>query len=926
MQKYLLLLVVIHTLYSNYSYSQTGSIIGKVVDASTGENIIGANITVDKTTFGVASDIDGNYTIKNIPAGKVDLIVSFISYTKIIIKDIIIEAGKSKTINISLKSEAIDIGGEVLVVGEVSNQYEAALLNQRRKSNQISDGISAEQIKRSTDNTTAETLRRVPGLTLLDNKFIFVRGVSERYNGALLNNSPLASSEPDKKDFAFDLIPASLIENTIVIKSFTPDEPGDFAGGLVKVNTVEFPSSTIFSFNYSSSYVDKVTSKNLSSYQGSPTDYLGLDNGFRDLPEGFPDPLTYKGFEANTDTNKTFWSKKLNDKWGTTNMKAFLDQTFGITYGEKFDLFGNDFGLIAALSYKTGFNRRNIISRYIENKINEQPFYFDYSGENTSENVYWGGILNLSYKISDFDKISIKNTFTVNSDDEITLLHGYKFDYGQERKTTAYHFISRNLYSGQLTGSHYLPILGGTQIDWRGSYSSSFRDEPDYRRAAYTRSIGSDSSTPFLAYIPQDPDYYGGGRFYSYLEEYKRGIGIELSHSIDMVKIKYGINHYTSSRFFKARLLSVTSPYPSIVNIIGNYSLDSVFSSENFGKRLIFMREYYDPQNDYNSSDNLFSYFFMTEVPLHFLDQDFNFVTGLRVENYIIRLNTTSSIGTGQKPIRVNRINSDILPAFTLIYKVSENTNFRFSFSRTINRPQFREIAPFIYYNFEDQSFVQGNLNLKQAKISNYDLRYETFPDIGELISISVFYKYLKNPIERIFNSSTSQNDRTFANAPDAKNFGFELEYRTSLSKLTFLLNNFNLTANYTRIWSVIKEKSADLERERPMQGQSPYVINITMGYTDSDHQITTNLAYNRFGKRIVETSNILNQGVGDDRYESPRDIIDFVFTKGVGEHFEVKLTIKDLLAQPYKYIEDKILVKKYTTNAKLSLGVSYKL
>lgn len=926
MQKFLFLVYVVLCLFvADISFAQSsGSISGKVIDANSGEGIIGANILVEGTTIGAASDLDGNYSIKNLKPGKYNLAVSCISYTKSTITEIEISADKNITVNVSLKPETIELKEEVIVLGEVSNQYEAALLNQRKKSIQISDGISAEQIKRSTDNTTAETLRRIPGLTLLDNKYIYVRGVSERYNGALLNNSPLASSEPDKRDFAFDLIPSNLIENTIVVKSFTPDEPGDFAGGLVKVNTVEFPARTIFSFNYSSSYVSNVSTKSFKTYQGGGTDYLGLDDGFRDLPEGFPDPLTYRNYDNQlVDTNRTYWSSQLNDKWGLLDKKAFLDQSFGLTYGEKFNVFGSDFGIISALTYKTSFNSKDIITRDIEN--NESgSFFFDYEGPRTSKNVYWGGIINLSYKIADLHKIGFKNMFTVSSDDEVTQLQGFKFDYQDERIITALRYVSRNLYSGQLSGASFIPAINGIQVDWRASYSSSFRNEPDYRRSTYRRDIADSNSTvPFLAYIPRDPDFYGGGRFYSDLKEYKRGFGVDLGQSLGSLKIKYGVNHYNTSRSFNARLLSVTSPSGSASSIIGNYSLDSVYAVENFESRLLLMREFYDPQNDYTSSDNLFGYFLMMELPFNIFNQDMVLVTGLRVENYDLRLRTTSSIATGMEPINIDKFNSDILPAFSLIYRYSETVNIRFSFSRTVNRPQFREIAPFLYYNFEDQTQVRGNTELVQANIANYDLRFEMFPGIGELISFSVFLKELRNPIEKVFVISTGQNDRTFANSPFARNAGFEIEYRTSLGQMWNALDNFSLTANYTRIWSEIEETNIGVDRTvRPMQGQSPYVINLALSYQNIEFDFSANFAYNRFGKRIVETANF----AGDDIYELPRDLIDFVVTKGLGEHIEFKLSIKDLLEQPVEYFEDDILVRKYTTNAKLSLGVGYRL
>ncbi|MCU0413260.1 MAG: TonB-dependent receptor [Ignavibacteriaceae bacterium] len=922
--KVLLFLFLFLSVYFSDIYSQgTGTIFGKVVDKLSGEFIIGANVLLEGTTIGAATDLDGNYTIKNVPSGSYSLIVSYISYSKSKVENVQVNADELIRVDVPLTPEAIEVG-EVIVIEEASMEYEAALLNQRKKSTQISDGISAEQIKRSTDNTTAETLRRVPGLTLLDNKYIYVRGVSERYNGALLNNSPLASSEPDKRDFAFDLIPANLIENTVVVKSFTPDEPGDFSGGLVKVNTVEFPSKTIFSFSYSTSYVNDVSTKSFKTYEGSSTDYFGVDDGFRDVPEGIPDPLTFRSYDQNpNDTNRTYWSTKFNDKWGLQDKKAFLNQAFGITFGEKFNLFGNDFGLISSLTYKVDFESKDVITKDIENEENG-TYFFDYAGKRTTRDVYWGGIVNLSYRIGELHKIGLKNIVTVKSDDEVTELQGFKYDYQDERQTTALRFISRNLYSGQLSGTSFFPVITGIHLDWRASYSSTNRSEPDYRRATYTRDIADSNSTvPFLAYLPIDPEQFASGRFYSDLDEYKRAIGIDLGQDLGLLKIKYGANHFNTSRSFDARSFGVTDPYGYSRLIIGGYALDSVFSVKNFEDRYIMMREYYNPSNVYSGSDNLFGYYLMAEIPFGLLNQDFDLIAGLRVENYELRLRSTSPISQGSMPIFVDNFNSDILPAISLIYKLNEASNVRFSFSKTINRPNFREIAPFTYYNFEDQTLVSGNTELVQANIANYDIRFETFPGIGELISASVFLKELRNPIEKVFVVSTGQNDRSFDNASFARNVGFELEYRTNLGRILGALNNFNITANYTRIWSEIEETNIGTGRSvRPMQGQSPYVINAALNYQNFDLSFSLNIAYNKFGKRIIETANF----AGSDIYEYPRDVIDLVLIKELGQHIVFKFSIKDLLSQPFEYFEDNTLVRKYTANTKLTLGVSYNL
>lgn len=918
-----ILLLIVFLSGTLHTQTKTGKILGKVIDADTGEPIIGANVYVENSNIGAATDLEGRFEIKNLSPGFYNIIISYISYQQAKIERAQVKSEENTILNIALKQNSIELTEEVIVLGERSNNYEAALLNQRKNSIQISDGISAENIKRLADNTTAETLRRVPGITLLDNKYIYVRGVSERYSGALLNNAPIASSEPDKKEFAFDLIPSNLIENTIVIKSFTPDAPGDFAGGLVKINTVEFPTEAIFSINYSTGYVSNVSTKTLKTYSGGKLDFLGFDDGTRGLPTDFPDPLTYRNLDNQlADTMRYYYSSKLNDKWGLKNSKAGLDQSFGLTFGDRYSLFDNDLGIVSSFSYKSGFNAKDLEVKDIENEEN-QTLFFDYKGIKNSKNVFWGGLANLTYKLGSFNKISLKNIITVSADDEVTLLRGFKYDYQDERIITAYRFTSRNLYSTLLSGVNQIPQLNNTNINWRISYSSSFRDEPDFRRAVYTRSISDSNTTvPFIPYIPRDPDLYAGGRYYSKLKEFKRGIGIDFTVPISKIKLKSGVSFSSSNRSFNARLLSVTSPSGSASQLLRNHDLDSVFSKENFLKRIIVMREFYDPSNDYTSSDNLFTYYIMTDLPVSFLNQNFIIITGVRVENNVQRLRTTSSIATGRNPINIDKFDSDLLPAFSVIYKLNEFSNLRLAYSYNINRPQFREIAPFLYYNFEDQTQVRGNPLLKKANIANYDIRYEIFPNINELISLSVFLKEIRNPIEKVFVISTGQNDRSFQNASFAKNYGFEFEYRANLGLLTDYLKNFLLSLNYSRIWSEIEETNIGLDRKiRPMQGQSPYIINIMLSYFNTSIELTTTLSYNRFGKRIVETANFL----GGDIYEFPRDILDLVVSKKVIDKFDLKLSIKNLLADNAEYYENEKLVRSFSNNTKLSLGVNYK-
>jgi hypothetical protein len=900
------------------AYSQTnempGSVSGKIIDAINGESIIGANIIIEGTVLGGATDLDGYYSIRRVPPGEYTLIVSYISFQRLTIRGVIVNSGSDTKINAAIAPESIELGQDVIVMGEASNQYEGALLNQRKKSVQIIDGISAELIKRTTDSNTAETLRRVPGITLVDGKFIFVRGVSERYSGALLNNSPLASTEPDKKDFAFDLIPSSLIENTMVVKSFTPDEPGDFAGGLVKVNTVDFPAQRIFSLSYSTSYTENTSTKNFLTSQGGSTDWLGIDDGTRALPDGFPTTEELTGFTRFDDTLYTL-SRLLKNTWKSVSRKAPLNRDVRITFGDRYHFLDNPFGVILSLSYKDDYNYNQLVTR----DLYSEGFIFDYRGEKYSRNVHWGTLLNFAYKFNSFHKIMFKNNYTQDSDNESFFFLGDQIDRSSNVRTNALRFVSRSLYSGQVAGDSYLPILGGLTIEWRASYSQSLRDEPDYKRYYYARDLNSTDESEFRFAFPASPSLREGGRFFSKLSEFRRGYNLDLTKPISNLKFKMGIAYSNSARSFNSRLLGMLNPFN--LQSFRSYAIDSLFNPENFFFGGLAVGEYINATNTYSAGDEIFSMYGMTEIPFSLLGENFLAVFGARSENYILRLRTNDPF-TGF-PINLDYLNPSLLPSLNLIYRMNNATNLRFSYTETVNRPQFREVAPFNYYDFQEQTNIGGNIDLKEATIANYDIRFETFPNIDELISFSLFYKEINDPIEKIILSSSSNNVRTFINASFARNWGFEAEIRSSLGNLVSFLDNFTFIGNYTRLYSELEEfqEGAPI-RKRRMQGQSPYVINLSMNYTNTSIDGSISLSYYKFGERIVEIASSYNA----DWLEKPRDLLDLVISKNIGSHFEIKLGIKDILSQPYEIFENETLVRQINTNTKFGLGVSYRL
>ena len=914
----LLLFLILISFNSPNLLAQYGRISGKIVDYETGEALIGCNVLLEGTSIGAAADIDGNYNISSVPVGRYNIIFSNIGYSKSKIENIEILSGSTTIVNYSLKTESFKTD-EVVVQAKAETAFEAALLNQRRLASTISDGISAEQIRKSPDATSSDALKRVTGISIMENKYIFVRGTSERYSGALLNNISLASTESDRS-FAFDLLPSNLIDNTVIDKSFAAEKPANFSGGIVNIKTVDFPSKLTLKVSVGSSYGSNTSFENYQTYNGGKIDFLGIDDGTRALPVKFPANLN-KGFYSRDEINN--YAKLFSNEWKPKSQKAPLNNNFMISFGDGITLIGENFGFIAGLSYKSGIENSNILRNEYEADGQKR---FSFKGTQSTFSTLWGGLFNLSYKISNNHKFSFKNTYSHSSDDEVSMLNGTQYtDAGTEQKQTALRFTSREIYSGQLFGEHYFESINGLRLDWNISNSISKKDEPDYRRLIYARDIGSDD--PYYAVLGFQPNLKNGGRFYSNMNENAKAIGVNFTLPVSDFKMKFGSLIENTEREFNSRLISV------IVNAPGNgytdFNLlslpqDEIFKPENFRKNGFSIAEYANGTNNYNAIQNVYAAFIQADIPFQIFNADFRMITGVRYEESI--QNIKSRDLSDQKDITIKLNKGNLLPSFNLVYKLNESSNFRLSYSQTINRPELRELAPFAYYDFATQTSLRGNKNLKQANIHNFDFRAELFPNIGEVLSAGLFFKKMYDAIEKVVVTASSLgSERTFENSDYANVFGVELEGRLSLRYLSNAMENFSIGGNATWIKSEVFVKASETtiaRKGRPLQGQSPYVYNLGIYYQNLNSNTDITLLYNRIGTRIIEVATAYDE----DIIEKPRDVLDLTISQGISDFLSVKLSIKDILSQDQRFTQGKYLSRINSKETSFAFGISYKL
>lgn len=919
------------------AFSQNSSIKGKVIDEKTNETLPGAAVLIQGTTTGGLTDLDGNFTIGNVAPGKYTIVCQLVSYNTKVLSDVVVKEGEPAIVSITMTSASTELG-PVEVFATVSKESNNNLLNLQKNNASLSDGISSESIKRSPDKATSDVIKRVSGASIQDNKFVIIRGLSDRYNTAMINGLPLPSTEPDRKAFSFDIFPSTMLDNMIIYKTASPDLPGDFAGGVIQINTKDIPEENFISVSAGTTYNSQSTFKPYKTYAGGKTDWLGVDDGIRALQ----DVRDFKNLLVNASTRYMI-SKVFQNDWGIDEKASSpLGQSYQVGFAKSLKLFKNDFGIVGALTY-------NYARRF--QKINRRDFDFDgaklfeYEDNSFKENVLWGAMLNGTYKIGERSKISLKNMFSMNTEDAVISREGESRELDQEIMATVMQYGSNKLSSSQLTGEHLLTERN-IKLKWGASYSSTYRSIPNMRRMYYYKNLtpqGATSDTVFTAYIPfgaPSPNY--AGKFWSKLNEDLYSGTLEVAVPFNFLKqkstLKIGGSTFTKSRQFSARWFGY------IVGSVGTFDWDllylpqdSIFAQENIGPNGFRLSEGTNPSDSYNARANLYAGYIMLDQSL---TKNLRAVYGLRVENYWQQLLSKTYGGT---PVNVDTAQTDLLPSINLTYALTEKMNLRVAASRTVARPDFRELSPFTFYDFNSSSGVIGNDTLLSTNITNYDFRYEWYPGYGQILSASVFYKDFKNPIEStVFFGGAGSRTYSYQNVDKATDLGFEVEVRFKLNLLDSLFNtkqfdNITLFSNFTYIQSEVDLSNVatavtEQEKHRPMQGQSPYIINAGIQYLEKNIGLGLSLLYNKIGRRIalVGTNGYLNI------YEAPRNLLDVQISQRFLKNGEIKLNISDIFNQSSIFYQDQDNSGKYEeetdsrlTNLKYgtnySLSVSYK-
>lgn len=894
---------------------ESGEVRGRVVSIESGEPIPGASVYVQGTEIGAKTDLKGVYSIRKLPVGTYSIRFHSIGYADQEFAGVEVTGGV--TVLDVILQDTIEHMDRVTVKGTMKGSTEAALYALRRKAASINDGISQAQIRRSPDATSGDAIARVTGMSVIGGRFVSVRGTDERYNTTQVNGVELPSTEPDKKSFSFDMFPANLLENMIVSKTFTPDLPGNFTGGFVQLNTIDFPDTRMLRLSIAGAYDPGSTfdAMNLGA-QGS-TDWLGIDDGVRSLPKSFPSPAIFKdSLEAEEQYEL---ARKFSNTWAPVSTEAPVNSSFLFSYGDRFHVLGNDLGVVAALSYRNSYQRDEIIRR--------DEVVFDYEGHENSYDVLWGGLLNVSYKLSDNHTVSVRNIYNRTAQDKYTELEGNDLHNSQIRRLTGSSYLERSFYSGQIGAEHLFPSLNNLRFQWKGSASLGVRDEPDYRRVTYVR---QDTSEPYFLSLFNAATWKNLGRTFNHLDEEIFGFNGDVTLPVGRTKFKIGALVENKTRTFAQRAFAYgakTSQWR-----FTTAAIDTVFLPEHIAEDQIFFVEQTVPSMKYDAHSNLNAAYLMADVPFTVAGANFRAILGGRFEEMRLTLNSASN--ADNSPVNADDIQPDLLPAVNLIYEVSPLINVRAAFSKTVTRPEFREYAPFSFYDFATGQDIYGNPNLKRALSTNYDFRIEYFPGVGEVAAVSVFHKNIENAIEQVAISGVAFTNPqlTWNNADEALNTGIELELRKSLNFISEALSPFAFSMNYTWLESesTVKGDSLRAPKTGRLQGQSPYVINAGFYYDNVKLGTSVTLLFNRFGSRILEVTNhdpnSTEPNPRPDFVEQPRTQLDFSISQTFLKRFEAKLSLKNLLGEDVVFTQAGEPSRVNRRSAGASLSLSWKL
>ncbi|MDB4913884.1 MAG: TonB-dependent receptor [Gemmatimonadetes bacterium] len=895
----------------------TGRIVGRIVDATTGAGIAEVGIQVVGTTIGTTSGVDGRFTLASVPAGTVTLQARRLGFASKTVTGLILDGGKTLDQSIALAASSVQLAAQVVTASKERGTVNDAL-DAQRSSVGVVNSVTAEQISKSPDGDAAQAVKRVSGATVQDGKHVFVRGLGERYTTASLNNARIPSPEPEKRVVPLDMFPAGLLQTITISKTFTPDQSGDFSGAQVDIKTKEFPASRTGSLQVGSGYADGATGSNVLAASSVGGESFAMVNHQRDLPSiirnlGNLASVNLSQGDHNTLINsfRDSWTPKSSTGSPLMNGSA----SFG---GNDPVLFGHRVGYLVSGTISSGTDVKDGQIRALADRATTRGETIEtdkFTGQTASQSVLWGGLTNISTLLGEGSRLSFNGLFNRSADNDARVETGEFTSEALPVKITRMQYTERAIFSGQLAGEHQ--ITESQKFDWAATASGVRRYEPD--RTEFVQDYERDTPNG-----PQILRWYNGGtggavRTFSDLNEnnheysakYQLNFGPAGSQSL----VKIGGLYRVTSR--DAQSLSYAFSGTNMTNAQRELPMEQIFDGRFTGSNANTLHIAPLSQGgSYTANDHLRAGFVMAEVPL---SSALRLVGGTRYEEDKLEVDAFSTIGS---PVYTNKLWKDLLPSLALNVKLSETQQLRFSGSRTLARPEYRELSPIISRDVIGGENVRGDESLQRTNVNNADVRWEMYPSAGEMFSIGLFAKHFILPIERVYGSGSGGTSFVFfTNAKSADNYGVELEVRKDLGAFARRLEPLSVFTNVTVMRSQIhlfdSTQAAATNLSRAMVGQAPYVFNAGLTYAAASTASTATLLFNRVGERITAAGS----SPLPDVIEQPRNVLDFSLRQTISSKVTLRFDLKNLLDSPYDVEQGTVTREFYRSGRLVNLG-----
>jgi hypothetical protein len=822
--KKLTLTSMLLVLFGLTAFSQSAVIRGTILDESIGEPLMFCSVVVKDSNpiNGTQTDLDGRFEIKVAP-GTYTLEATYIGYDTKIIEGVVTTDGDVTVLDFFMNEQSLELE-QVVVEAKRIDRTENALLALQRKAITIQDGISSQEISRFGASNAAESMKRVTGASVVDGKYIFVRGLGDRYSNAQLNGQQLPSTNPYRNTSQLDLIPANLIDNVIAAKTFTPDLPGNFTGGNVDIKTRSFPERFTMSIGLSASY-NSVANRNNEFLQDGirgNTDWLGYDDGSRSLPSILQDPsineklVTSAYIKARRDDELAGVvdeaTRSLQSPMAPIQGMSGLNHGISFAMGNQFNVGENPLGLILGINFSrsySGFSNARIEDWQLTDRnaesLNEN---FKFNSSRGTENPQLGGLVGVSYKFGTANKISFTALYNHDAEFTSTFQEGPAPNIlggaGYVLQTRGIQYTERALQNYSLNGEHVFAGLRNAKLEWGGSYITSFQNEPNTRLFANSKFTNPNTEESTYNISPSEFDL--PFHFFRELQDEQLNGKLDITIPVGSKDafVKFGGLYSNKTRDFSELRYQYQNKSPYASNYEGDP--DAYFSADNVGQigyneqrdwNLIglYLTNETKPTNNYSGEEEIIAGYAMTSFDIRRL----KVIGGVRMEQTNI-----SVVSQDQNKPEGNVKQTDLLPSLSLVYKLNDKSNLRSSFTQTLARPNMRELAPFSAFDFIGGFIYTGNPELDRTLVQNYDLRWEFYPNTGEIIAVSTYLKNFQNPIIQAFIQDSQNPEIKFQNVDEAMVYGVEFEFRKKLSFIHPSMKNWKFSTNFSYIFSEV--------------------------------------------------------------------------------------------------------------------------